>query len=113
LLEWVRSNRGKQINGYKNHIWNGVTCLELAKLIEKIIRNNLYWRGSKHFFSPTPVSKYDLILLINKIYDLNITINPTTNGKIVDKSLSSVYSPLFNIPMLEKQIEELKQFSLS
>ena len=35
LLEWVRSNKaGSTIYGYVNHLWNGVTCLELAKFID-------------------------------------------------------------------------------
>ena len=36
LLEWVKSNSGKEINGYENHYWNGVTCLQLAKIVNEI-----------------------------------------------------------------------------
>ncbi len=53
LLEWVISNENRTINGYSNHYWNGVTCLQLAKIIHKIISENTYWKGVRHIFSPT------------------------------------------------------------
>jgi dTDP-4-dehydrorhamnose reductase len=37
LIEWVISNKNKEINGFTNHYWNGVTCLTLAEIILKII----------------------------------------------------------------------------
>ena len=90
LLEWVKSNKGGTINGYVNHYWNGVTCLELAKYIEDIIVNNKYWYGVRHIMCEKPVSKYELLCMINEIYDLNICINKTETN-IIDKTLNSVY----------------------
>ena len=40
LVEWVKSNTSKEINGFIKHFWNGVTCLQLAKIIYKIITNS-------------------------------------------------------------------------
>lgn len=107
LLEWVKSNKGKEINGYINHYWNGVTCLQLAKIIYNIIEKQLYWKGIRHIFSNT-VSKYELISMINDIYDLNIKINKYETEK-VDKTLKSNYL-IFDIPNLSIQIEELKNY---
>jgi dTDP-4-dehydrorhamnose reductase len=59
LIEWVKSQSNKTINGYVNHLWNGVTCLELSKYISDIIFTNNFWVGVKHIFSPKTVSKYD------------------------------------------------------
>lgn len=105
LLEWVKSNKGNQINGFVNHFWNGVTCLELSKIIKKIINENLYWKGVRHIFSPRSVSKYELVSLINDIYDLNITIIPHETER-VDKTLTTIYpeNNMFFIPDLKDQI---------
>ena len=112
LLEWVKSNIGKEINGFNNHYWNGVTCLELSKIIEKIIINNLFWNGVRHFFSPTIVSKYELVRIINDIYELNIKINKYETD-IIDKSLKTNYSiDDYYIPELSLQIKELKNYKL-
>jgi dTDP-4-dehydrorhamnose reductase len=75
LIEWVISNKNGTIDGYENHLWNGVTCLELSKFIDKLIGEDLIWEGIKHVFSPNTVSKYELVSDINEIYGLGITIN--------------------------------------
>jgi dTDP-4-dehydrorhamnose reductase len=67
LLEWVISNRNKTIDGYDNHLWNGVTCLELSKFISEMIENNNFWEGVKHIFSPSTLSKYELVNIINDV----------------------------------------------
>ena len=111
LLEWVKSNKGKEINGFTHHHWNGVTCLQLAKVIEEIIEKDIYWNGVRHVFSPRSVSKYELLCMINTIYSLNITINKLETEKI-DKTLSSIHDKLFDIPDLLEQMNQMKLFPL-
>lgn len=109
LLEWVRSNKNGSVNGFTNHFWNGVTCLQLAKIIHEIITKNKYWIGIRHIYSPNVVSKYNLICIINEIYNLNININLCESNHI-NKSLKSKYSNIFVIPDLEIQIKEMYSF---
>ena len=111
LLEWVKSNKNCEINGYVNHHWNGVTCLELAKILLELIDNKLYWKGIKHVFSPISVSKYELVNIINNAYNLGIKINKFET-EIVDKTLTSIYEPFVKIKTLEEQILELQNFKL-
>lgn len=113
LLEWVKSNKNGEINGYENHLWNGITCLTLAKIIEQIIKKKIFWRGIKHIYSPNTVSKYDLCNYINKIYKLNININKFISPKRIDKSLNSIYDiNIFSISNIYVQIEELKYYNI-
>ena len=109
LLEWVISNENRTINGYSNHYWNGVTCLQLAKIIHKIISESTYWKGVRHIFSPTTVSKYELCAMISDIYDLNIKVKEYETEK-VDKSLSTVYEVHGIIPELKEQLKEMRDF---
>ena len=111
LLEWVVSNKNKIIDGYENHLWNGVTCLELSKLIDEIIQNNLYWHGTKHVFSPDVVTKYQLVNMINDIYDLNITINKKETISKCHRNLSTSSTPMIKKRLYE-QLRELKNFNL-
>jgi dTDP-4-dehydrorhamnose reductase len=112
LVEWVLSNKGKTIDGYENHLWNGVTCLELAKLIDKIIEYNLYWEGVRHVFSPEIISKYELISMINEIYGLGITINKKTTDTNCHRNLSTSFEVMIQ-NKLKDQILELKEFKLA
>lgn len=112
LLEWVKSMEKKEINGYKNHKWNGLTCLQVGKLMNKIIVDDLYWDGVRHFYS-NEVSKYDLVSMINELYGLNIKITPINDTLSVDRTLNSVYDiDKLKIPNLYKQIEETRDFHI-
>lgn len=113
LLEWVKSNKNKKIYGFTNHYWNGVTCLELSKIIYKIINENNYWLGVRHIFSPNIVSKYELCCLINKYYNLNINIIEKINEINIDKTLTTIYNTdNFNINNIEQQIIDLTKFRI-
>lgn len=112
LLEWVISNSGKEISGYINHFWNGVTCLQLSKIVEIIITRNDYWYGIRHIFSPRSVSKYELVSLINETYNLKIKINKFETENSINKTITTIYNNVFSIPDLSKQIIEQKNFIL-
>jgi dTDP-4-dehydrorhamnose reductase len=111
LVEWVKSQKNKKVNGFLNHFWNGITCLEWSKLIEKIINQNDFWKGTKHFISPTQTSKYDLVKMISNSYELGIEINPVDSELTVDRTLSTVFDVKYDIPELELQIKEMQLFS--
>jgi dTDP-4-dehydrorhamnose reductase len=104
------------ISGYDNCIWNGVTALELSKFILDIINNNNFWNGVRHLHSLEKISKYKLCKIINKIYNLNITINKINANsiegqpidKILDRSLNTIHN--IKIKNIEEQINELKIF---
>ncbi len=111
LIEWVKSSQNTTINGYINHFWNGVTCLELSKHIENIIKNNCYWKGVRHYFSPNIVSKYQLVSYINEIYELNNNVIPLMS-EYCDRSLSTKFDSPVKLTIKE-QILELKNFNVT
>lgn len=112
LVEWVKSNRGTTCNGYMNHFWNGITCLQFAKIINQIIDDGLYWFGVRHIYSPTSVSKWELCKLISEVYNLNVNLLQHTCDKTIDKTISTIYDTNhdFNIPELKIQIQEMMEF---
>ena len=89
---------------------NGVTCLTLAKIIKKIIDEKSYWRGVQHIFSPYTVSKYELCKIVSNIYGANVTVHPVEAKENKNMSLTSSRK-MFDIPPIQKQIEEQKDFS--
>lgn len=113
LLEWLKKQKGKKINGFVNHKWNGVTTLYLAEIIKNIITSGFYRKGIFHIFSSETVTKYKLALIINDVYKLNLKIVKYKTPQKCDRSLSTIYSLCKKIvkkPLLQ-QIEELKTFS--
>jgi dTDP-4-dehydrorhamnose reductase len=91
LIEWLIKQKNSKIDGFENVFWNGVTCLQLAKIVKDNIDDNVYWEGTRHIFSPNPVSKYELCKYINEIYGLNINL---IKKRVIYKNmiLSSIYN---------------------
>ena len=110
LLEWVKSQNGKTINGFVNHYWNGVTCLQLVKIIHHMIENNIYWHGVLHIHSPNSTNKYGLIKMIIEIYNLNIILNEYATPT-VDKTVTSKYPLFMEIPTIGQQIIDQQAFA--
>ena len=103
LLEWCKSKKGEQVQGYINHIWSGVTALTLARFIAERIKSDQDWDEMIQVTSP-PISKYELICQISEVYKLNLKVKPVEVDPI-DRSLRGL-----NFPPIEEQLHELKDF---
>ena len=101
--------RGKEANGFQNHVWNGVTCLQLAKIIKPFIDDNTWWKGVRHFYS-NDVTKQDLLEQISDAFNLDIKVNPAYAEQYCNRTLKSIY-PLPEIPNINIQIKELAEYS--
>ena len=109
LLEWVKTKHKVIIPGYENHFWNGITCIELAKVIDKIINDKLYWEGPTHIFSPRIITKYELVNMINNQYQLGNLVEPTLHDIRCDRSLQTKYNSIIQISPIEEQIAYQKK----
>ena len=106
LIEWVKSQDGKQVNGYLNHDWNGLTCHQTAKVFEDIIRNKKYWKGVQHIHSPNSLNKYELVKGIAEAHELNIDVSPTNGPVACDRTLATIHEHDFDIPDIQTQLVE-------
>ncbi len=108
LFNWV-INQKNEIKGYKNAFWSGVTTYELAKFINYIIINKNF-KGLIHLTNNIKISKFDLISIINEVYNLNLKISPDYNYT-VDKSLLNTRDDLkYKLPSYKEMIKDLKEF---
>jgi len=113
LIEWVKKQKNCNIDGYKNVLWNGITCLQLAKIIKIIIEKRIYWEGVRHIFSPNIISKYELCCYINDIYNLNININ-IKDLPYKNMAITSIYKNELNdnILNIKEQIKEQFNYNI-
>jgi dTDP-4-dehydrorhamnose reductase len=79
LLEWFL-HANEPVSGYTDHYWNGLTTLELAKCIYDIIDRQLFTPRIEHLFSSNTLSKYDILVEINKCFHKNSIIRPISKG---------------------------------
>lgn len=103
LMEWFLKQE-KDVNGYTNHYWNGITTLEWAKQCYNIIIN---WNHSNNLIqlATEKISKYQLLCLINIVFNSKKNIIPK-DSFFSNKCLLSDYS-IINI---DQQLKELKFF---
>ena len=107
LFHWFMNQKGT-IYGFKNAYWTGVTTIELAKGIEKLIKNDV--AGLYHFVPNEKISKYNLLNIIAEIFNRNITIIPKEDY-YVDKSLITTRTDFkYVIPTYREMIEEMKSW---
>ena len=107
LLEWFLRQRG-QVRGYKNAIFSGFTTMELSRVMETLITHFPESSGIYHV-SSDPISKYDLLTLIQDRLKLELDLIPDYDFKC-NRSLNSTrfrhdfsYVP----PSWEQMIDEL------
>lgn len=86
LIEWFLTQR-KSVWGYEGAIYSGIPTVELAEILIKFVIPNRKLNGL-YQISSTPISKYDLLKLVAKIYGKNIKIN-NEKSVIIDRSLDS------------------------
>lgn len=99
LWEWF-INSDLEVNGFTNHIWNGLTTLQWAKICYKIFTNEI----NESFIQVgcAPISKFKILEILNKELGLNKKINPFKTISI-NKALES---DIKDIPEIKDQIKE-------
>jgi dTDP-4-dehydrorhamnose reductase len=105
LFHWFMQQKD-EISGYRQVFWNGVTTLELAKVIKWVLHQPI--NGLVHLSSPEKISKYQLLLLIQYIFnkkDVHIKPEDKTTS---DKSLMNTRDDFsYQINTYKVMIEEL------
>ena len=79
LLDWfMRQEEGTSINGFTNHLWNGITTLEWCCIAEKIIHGNppIIKNGIIQVGASEAISKYSILKSAREIFGRNISIKP-------------------------------------
>jgi len=94
LFEWIINNKEKEINGFSRVMYSGVTTVYMAKLVADLIDNHKNLSGIYNVASK-PISKFELLHLINDNFDLGLIIND-------DKTVIS--NKTLNASKIEKQI---------
>ncbi len=85
LFEWILKNRGKQVVGYSNAIYSGLTTCSLAVVINSLLTTGSNIGGLVHVAS-NPLSKYQLITELNNRLGLGIDIK-IDESVVINRSL--------------------------
>ncbi len=112
LFDWFRKQQGT-VEGYCNHIWSGITTLELAKAIDQMIDNPVDITGIYQLAPNYCISKHELLNLISRVWrreDVKVTPRYSTP---VNKSLVGTYNNDFRYRFpanYEEMLIEYKEY---
>jgi dTDP-4-dehydrorhamnose reductase len=108
LIEWFLNQSGRVIKGFKRAIYSGFSTIEMSRIIERVLVQFPGLHGVWQV-SSSPISKFDLLLLAKKHYQMSCEIIEDESF-VCDRSLNSApfrastgYAP----PSWEEMISEL------
>jgi len=111
LLDWFLATQEKEINGYKNVLWNGISTITAAKIIYKIIVDEIEFEQPLIQIASETVSKYELLNIFKEVYSKDVVINEfldiNNNRTLIPSSVQEKLFPGM-VTSLKEQIEELK-----
>lgn len=120
LVEWFKNSKKESIlNGFSDHLWNGITTNAYAKILRSIIENNIQIPNFIHIVPKNKLTKYTLLKLFKKTFKRNdLTIIKTKSPQTINRTLKTIYvkknleiwrkSSFFKIKKIENLIENLK-----
>jgi len=85
LLEWILSQNGKSVRGFKRVIYSGVTTSYMADLVCRIVSEHPTLSGLYQVTSPA-ISKHDLLCMIRDAFRMDIDIVPDEK-EVSDRSM--------------------------
>lgn len=123
LLNWFLSQNLNKVNGFSDHMWNGITTLNFAKIVDGMIKNNNFNIHTQHVVPKDEVSKYDLLIYFKKYFEVDVIIEKSNSSNSVNRSLKTNnkdeniklwkdagYS---SVPSIEENIKELSESHLT
>ena len=123
LMDWVVSQEiNSVLNGFRNHLWNGITSLHFAKILDGILKEDFRRVGTFHVVPKGSVSKYELIKMISQISDRqDLSIIEVDAENSINRTLISKYPQInedlwkgagyIDIPTIRMMLEEYFKWS--
>lgn len=116
LLDWFLAQEG-EVEGYTNHLWNGITTLHFAKIVQGIIKENRQLPQLQHIVPADSVTKAELLTIIANAYGKKTKVRPVEAPEAVDRTLDTL-NPDVNLrlwqaagyrspPTIKQMVQEL------
>lgn len=113
LMDWFRYRSPDVVSGWDNAYWNGITTLQLAKCINGYVNQSERITGLYHLAdNHCRISKYNLLLLINEVFQCHKIVKPVQLDQPIDKTIFDTRQCRdWAIPDLNTQLTELRNFN--
>lgn len=91
FFEWVRQQpSGAKINGYTNHMWNGLTSFVFGRIVSGVITSGNFRSGVQHLVPADSVTKNELVRhVLAALGRTDVEVSPTEASSKIDRTLST------------------------
>jgi dTDP-4-dehydrorhamnose reductase len=125
LQEWFLGQpQGATVNGFTDHLWNGLTTHHFALLSKAVVKTDLRESGKYHILPGNVLTKAELLEAFAHVYDrTDIKINAMASSNKVDRTLKTnnlefsnslwKLAGYENPPTIQQMISEQKTFTES
>ena len=123
LLNWFLSQNSNKVKGFSDHMWNGITTLNFAKIVHGMIKNNNFDTHIQHVLPKDQVSKYELLLYFKKYFNIDVAIEESTSSNSVNRTLKTKNQDkniklwrdagYKSVPSIEENIKELSESDIT
>lgn len=110
LFQWFSQQTG-EVSGYNEVYWTGVTTIELAKVMEQGIKNQVV--GLNHVVNNQKISKYELLELFEKYFKFDLTLKKDNSYKSDKSLIRTDQSYDFNIPDYDTMIKQMYEWVMN
>jgi dTDP-4-dehydrorhamnose reductase len=87
LIDWFLSQRGGRVKGFVRALYSGLTTTAMADLVARLTHAHTKLEGLWQV-SGQPITKFDLLQIVNRVYKLGIDIVPDESF-VCDRRLDS------------------------
>jgi dTDP-4-dehydrorhamnose reductase len=121
FFEWVRQQPpGSLIEGYTNHLWNGITSKAFGQVVSGVLVEGLFAAGVQHLVPDDAVTKDQLVRsVLKELGRSDVRVTSVSAPERVDRTLSTV-SPDRNLaffkaagfknhPSIQRMVHEMCQ----
>ncbi|TDS13702.1 dTDP-4-dehydrorhamnose reductase [Sphingobacterium paludis] len=112
LFHWfMKQSESDTIKGYNRAFWSGITTLELARVIDEILKQDI--SGLIQVAHEEKIDKYSLLQLFNNIFRDGFMQIVPFDGYQIDKSLRSVRADFnYIVPSYEQMLNDQRSWML-
>ena len=122
LMDWFLTQKNAaSVQGYKNHLWNGVTTFHFAKICKAIITKNISADHLQHLIPADKISKGEMLKALAKTFKReDIKIKMVTHPQPINRTLETQYGSVnkklwkaagySKIPTIKQMIKELQEY---
>ena len=93
FIDWILGQtKEAKLNGFSNHLWNGITTLHFAKIVLGIVSTNTFKSGIHHVVPSDSASKFEMINMVCKNFAReDIQIERALAETAVDRRLDTKF----------------------